>query len=81
MVCLTKPVLEAALGALKNLCGDQLAENLDNRYFTIYISIIQMHNLYKLYISGGKTKTNLVTQNKAKRFFHQCEHRSSRNII
>ena len=40
MVCLAKPVLEAALGALKNLRGDELAENLDNRYFTIYICII-----------------------------------------
>ena len=39
MVCLTKPVLKAALGALKNLRGDQLAENFNNRYFTIYICI------------------------------------------
>ena len=40
MVCLTKPVLEAALGALKDLRWDRLVENFDNRYFTIYICII-----------------------------------------
>ena len=32
MICHAKPVLEAALGALKNLRGDRLAENIDRRY-------------------------------------------------
>ena len=32
MICHAKPVLKAALGALKNLRGNRLAENIDRRY-------------------------------------------------
>ena len=28
LICHAKPVLESALGALKNLCEDQFAENI-----------------------------------------------------